>query len=395
MINLKAEDLMSIEDKYTAGVYGKRGVVVAKGEGAILWDVNGEQYIDCVAGHGVNVLGHSHPNVVKAIKEQAERLITAPGIFYNDIRAIAAKKLAEVTPDGLNKTFYSNSGTEAVETAIKLARKYMGKKEIIAAIGGFHGRTLGALSATWKKEYKAPFIPLLPGFKHVKYGDAEAVAKSITPDTAAVIVEPVQGENGVVIPPEGYLKQLREICDEKDVLLIFDEVQTGFGRTGKFFACQHWNVIPDIMSLAKGIAGGVPMGATVAKEHIWESMKKGEHGSTFGGNPLACAASVAAIDTLVKDKLPERAAKIGGYFLKRLKEELEGIRIIRDIRGIGLMLAVELRVRAKDYVIRLLKEENVLVLTSGATILRMLPPLVITEEQVNRVIEALKNVLSS
>ncbi|MHA1410780.1 MAG: aspartate aminotransferase family protein, partial [Candidatus Odinarchaeia archaeon] len=245
----KTLELMNLEDKYTANVYGKRNVVVSKGRGATIWDVDGNEYIDCLAGHGVSVLGHSHPKIVEAVKKQLDKIITVPGVLYSDIRAEAAEKLVKIAPDGLNKVFFNNSGTEATETAIKLARKHTGKKEIIAMIKGFHGRTLGALSATWKKKYREPFEPLIPGFKFVKYGNIEKIKEAITEDTAAIIVEPVQGESGVLIPPKGYLQELRELCDDKEILLIFDEVQTGFGRTGKNFACQHWNVTPDIMPL--------------------------------------------------------------------------------------------------------------------------------------------------
>ncbi|MHA1753962.1 MAG: aspartate aminotransferase family protein [Candidatus Odinarchaeia archaeon] len=385
-------ELMLIEDKYSANVYGKREVVVTRGEGAIVWDINGEEYIDCLAGHGVSVLGHCHPKIVKAVKEQLERIITVPGVLYNDVRAIAAEKLVKIAPKGLNKVFFTNSGAESTETAFKLARKFTGKPEIIAMIKGFHGRTMGALSATWKKKYREPFKPLVPGFKFVKFGDLEKIKENINDKTAAIVVEPVQGESGVILPPEGYLKGLREICDDKGVLLIFDEVQTGFGRTGKNFACQHWNVTPDIMTLAKGIGGGVPVGATLAKEEIWSAMHPGDHGSTFGGNPLACAAISAAVDVLIEDKLAEKAAELGAYFIKQLHEKLDGNKLIRDIRGLGLMIAVELRRKSKPYVIEAVKNK-LLVLTSGSTILRLLPPLVITKDQIDRVVEILSKIL--
>lgn len=383
---------MSLEDKYTANVYGKREVVITKGRGALVWDINGVEYIDCLGGHGVCVLGHSHPKIIEAISNQISKIITVPGVLYSDIRAEAAEKLVKIAPKGLTKIFFSNSGAEATETAIKLARKHTGKKEIITMIKGFHGRTLGALSATWKNEYREPFEPLLPGFKFVDYGDAEKVEKAVTEDTAAVIVEPIQGESGVIIPPPTYLKELRELCNKKGILLIFDEVQTGFGRTGKDFACQHWNVNPDILALAKGIGGGVPVGATLASDEIWGSMKPGDHGSTFGGNPLACAAVSAAVDILRNERLSEKAAQTGAYALQQLHKHLDQNRLIREIRGLGLMIAVELKTKAKPYVVKAVKE-RLLVLTSGNTILRLLPPLVITREQIDQVAERLSRVI--
>ncbi|WEU40519.1 MAG: aspartate aminotransferase family protein [Candidatus Odinarchaeum yellowstonii] len=385
-------EIMKREDTYTANVYGKREVVVAKGRGALVWDVNGVEYIDCLGGHGVCVLGHSHPKIVEAITNQINKIITVPGVLYSEARAEAAEKLVKIAPKGLTKVFFSNSGAESTETAIKLARKYTGRKEIITMVKGFHGRTLGALSATWKTEYRTPFEPLIPGFKFVEYGDASKVEQAVTEDTAAVIVEPIQGESGVIIPPPTYLKELREICDKKNILLIFDEVQTGFGRTGKDFACQHWNVTPDIMAIAKGIGGGVPVGATLASDEIWSCMKPGDHGSTFGGNPLACAAVSAAVDVLINEKLSEKAAQTGAYMMQQLHKHLDDNKLIKEIRGLGLMIAVELKTKAKPYVVRAV-EERLLVLTSGMNILRLLPPLVITREQVEQVAERLNRVI--
>lgn len=383
---------MQREEKYTANIYGKREVVVTKGSGALVWDVNGNEYIDCLAGHGVCIIGHSHPKVIEAIKEQVSKIITVPGVLYSDIRAEAAEKLVKMAPKGLSKVFFGNSGAEATETAIKLARKYTGKSEIIAMTKSFHGRTLGALSATWKKEYREPFEPLLPGFKFVGFGDASKVKDAANEKTAAVIVEPVQGESGVLLPPDNYLRELREICDQKGILLIFDEVQTGFGRTGKDFACQHWNVSPDIIALAKGIGGGVPVGATISSDEIWGSMKAGDHGSTFGGNPLACAAVSAACDVLNNEKLTEKASKLGAYALDRLHKTLDRNPLVREIRGLGLMIAIELKVKSKPYVIRAV-QEKLLLLTSGSTILRLLPPLVISKEQIDQVVERLSRII--
>ncbi len=386
------ERVIELEEKYAAKTYSKRPLVIVRGKGALVWDANGQEYIDCVAGHGICVVGHCHPRVVDAIKRQAERLITCPGTFYNDVRAELLEKLIRVAPKGLNRVFLSNSGAEAVECAIKLARKYTGKKGIIATVRGFHGRTMGALSATWEAKYRQPFEPLVPGFSHVPFGDAEAVRKAISDDTAAVIIEPVQGEGGVYVAPEGYLKELREICDEKNTLLIFDEVQTGFGRTGKMFACMHWDVTPDIMAVAKAIAGGVPMGATLAREDVMLSLQETEHGSTFGGNPLACAAASATIDVIIEEKLPERARELGKILKDGITNIKEESKLIREVRGLGLMIGVELRLKCKEYVLKAM-EKGVLLLTSGINTIRLLPPLVIEEEQVERVVQVLSEVL--
>ncbi|MHA1607581.1 MAG: aspartate aminotransferase family protein [Candidatus Freyarchaeota archaeon] len=392
MSKLSREKIIEFEERYQAKTYSKRPVVIVKGSGAIVWDENGREYIDCVGGHGVCVVGHCHPKVVEAIREQAERLITCPGIFYNDARAELVEKLVKIAPKGLNRVFLCNSGAEAVECAIKLARKYTGKKGIIATVKGFHGRTMGALSATWEAKYRKPFEPLVPGFTHVPFGDAEAVRAAINNETAAVLVEPIQGEGGVNVPPREYLKELREICDEKGVLLIFDEVQTGFGRTGEMFACMHWNVVPDVMTVAKAIAGGVPMGATLAREDVMLSLKETEHASTFGGNPLACAAANAAIDVIVEERLPERARKLGGILKEDLDEMKESSKLIRMVRGLGLMIGVELRLRCREYVFKAM-ERGILLLTSGLNVIRLLPPLVIEEEQVRRVSQVLSEVL--
>lgn len=389
---MSREKIVEIEEKYFAKTYAKRPLVIVRGRGALVWDLDGREYIDCVGGHGICVVGHCHPKVVEAIKMQAERLITCPGMFYNDARAELLEKLVNIAPRGLNRVFLSNSGTEAVECAIKLARKYTGKKGIIATVRGFHGRTMGALSATWEAKYRKPFEPLVPGFSHVPFGDAEAVRKAIDSDTAAVIVEPVQGEGGVHVAPEGYLKELREVCDEKGVLLIFDEVQTGFGRTGKMFACMHWDVTPDIMAVAKAIAGGVPMGATLAREDIMLSLQETEHGSTFGGNPLACAAASATIDVIVNERLPERAERLGRLLKNGLEKVKEESKIVREVRGLGLMIGVELKLKCKEYVLKAM-EKGVLLLTSGLNVIRLLPPLVIEEEQIEKVVQVLSEVL--
>ncbi|MEM3665983.1 MAG: aspartate aminotransferase family protein [Candidatus Bathyarchaeia archaeon] len=389
---MNEQEIMNIEEKLMANVYAKRHVVITKGKGALVWDINGKEYIDCGGSYGVCVVGHSHPKVVEAVKRQAETLISCHGSFYNDARARFLQRITKIAPKGLDKVFLSNSGAESVECAIKLARKFSGKPEIIAFMGAFHGKTLGALSATWDKKYREPFKPLVPEFKHVPPDNIEKVKEAITPKTAAILVEPIRGEGGIRIPPDGFLRELREICDERGIVLIFDEVQTGFGRTGKIFACEHSGVIPDILCVAKSVAGGLPIGVTIAKEDIMSSFKVGEHTNTFGGNPLVCAAACAAIDVLMEEKLYERAAILGKYF----KEKLENLKarhpIIREVRGLGLMIGVELRFDVLNILVKSL-DRGVLIIDAGRNVLRFLPPLVINAEQIDRVVAILNDIL--
>ncbi|MCW4030811.1 MAG: acetylornithine/succinylornithine family transaminase [Candidatus Bathyarchaeota archaeon] len=383
---------MEIEEKLMANVFSKRPVTITRGRGALVWDIHGKEYVDCTGSYGVCIVGHSHPKVVETIERQAETLISCHASFYSDVRSELLQKLVQIAPKGLNKVFLGNSGAESVECAIKLARKFTGKPEIIAMMGAFHGKTMGALSATWNKKYREPFKPLVPGFKHVPPDNLEKVNEAITENTAAILAEPIRGEGGIRLPKNGFLQGLREICDEKNILLILDEVQTGFGRTGKMFACEHWDVTPDIICLAKSVAGGLPLGVTFAKENIMASFKIGEHSTTFSGNPLICAAACAAIDVMVEEKLPERAAKLGKYFKERLGELQAKHMIVRDVRGLGLMIGIELKF---DVLNILLKSINngVLILDAGRTILRFLPPLVIEKEHIDRVVTVLDAIL--
>jgi acetylornithine/LysW-gamma-L-lysine aminotransferase len=303
------------ENRSMASLYWKRPLVITHGKGAFLYDANGKEYIDCTANYGVAITGHCHPRVVEAIKAQSERLLSCHGTYYNETRSDLLAKLMSIAPRGIDRAFLSNSGTESVEFALKLARKSTGKTGIIAMMGAFHGKTMGALSATWNKKYRTPFEPLVPGFKHVPFNNIERVEGAIDKDTAAVITEPIQGEGGINVPSDDFLPALRELCDDRGILLIVDEVQTGFGRTGKMFACEHWGVKPDIICLAKAIASGLPMGVTMAGEEVMSSLGMGEHSSTFGGGPVACAAAGATIDVLVEEHLPDRAAKLGKSFM--------------------------------------------------------------------------------
>jgi acetylornithine/LysW-gamma-L-lysine aminotransferase len=386
------KEIIDIEQTCMANTYSKRPVVIVKGRGATLWDVNGQEYLDCMGAYGVCVVGHSHPRVVDAIQQQAANLIACHSSLYNDARSTFLKKIVDVTPKELNKAFLANSGTETVEAAIKLARKHTGKTEIIAFMGGYHGKTFGSLSATWNKRYRTPFEPLVPGFKHVPYGRPERVKDAVTDETAAILVEPIQGEGGIKVPPSGFLSELREICDAKGALLICDEVQTGLGRTGRFFASEHFNVVPDVMCLAKAVGGGVPIGAMVAKEDVMTSLKLGDHSSTFGGNPLTCAAASAAVDVVVEERLHERAARLGKYFMAKLKELQEKYTVVREVRGMGLMIGMEFRFDVYPLILGALKQ-GVLVLDAGRNVLRFLPPLVISRNQLNRVIEVLDSVI--
>ncbi|MDG6898152.1 MAG: aspartate aminotransferase family protein, partial [Nitrososphaerota archaeon] len=286
----------SAEESYGSPAFQKFPLTIVRGEGARVWDAEGREYLDFMAGYGVAIVGHCNPAVVEAVRRQAGRLITCHGSFYNDARSEFLERLAKITPRGLERTIITNSGTETVEAAIKLARRHTGRKRFVSMKGGFHGKTLGALSATWNKKYRDPFAPLLDNFDFATFGDADSLSQLVSEETAAVIAEPIQGESGIIVPPSDYLRQVREICDRSGALLILDEIQTGLGRTGKMWASEHWNVVPDIMTVSKGLGGGVPIGAAVTTREIMGSLKRGEHTSTFAGNPLACSAASAAID---------------------------------------------------------------------------------------------------
>ncbi|MEM3017413.1 MAG: aspartate aminotransferase family protein [Candidatus Bathyarchaeia archaeon] len=389
---MNEKEIIQIEQDRTAGVYAKKNLVITRGHGATLWDIKGLEYIDCMGSYGVAIVGHCHPKVVEAIKRQSEILISCHGSLYNDSRSRLLERLFQITPSGLDSAFFSNSGAEAVECAIKLARKRSGKKEVIAMMGGYHGKTMGALSATWEKRYRDPFQPLVPGFKHVPYGNLQKLRDAVTEETAGILVEPIQGEGGVKVPPEGYLKGVRELCDEKGVLMIVDEVQTGFGRTGKIFACEHSGVTPDIMCLAKAVGGGLPIGITIAEKEVMSSLKVGEHSTTFGGNPLVCAAASAAIEVLVTERLAERAAELGAHAMKMLGKLKSERSIVREVRGVGLMIGVEMRFDVFSILQRLL-DYRIIALDAGRNIIRFLPPLVISREQLDTVANSLEKVL--
>lgn len=383
------EDLFALEERHTSGLYAKHGLAIVRGQGASLWDSQGREYIDCMAGHGVANLGHAHPEIIRAITEQACRLITLPETYYNDRRAALLEKLGGLLP-GLERVFLCNSGTEAVEAALKFARLSTGRREVVAAMRGFYGRTLGALSATWNRAYREPFEPLVPGFKHIPYNNSQALQAAVSEETAAVLLEVVQGEGGVNLGEAAFLQEAQRLCWERGALLIIDEVQTGLGRTGKLLACEHYALTPDLLCLAKSLAGGLPVGAVLIGPRV-QNLAPGLHGSTFGGNPLACAASLAALEVIEREGLAQQAAEKGAYLLERLRALPSPL--VREVRGLGLMVGIELKKKVAPY-LQELEKRGVLALPAGLTVIRLLPPLVIEYEQLDQVVEALREVLA-
>jgi LysW-gamma-L-lysine/LysW-L-ornithine aminotransferase len=352
-------------------------LTLVRGRGARLWDEAGRSYIDLGATHGVGNLGESPPEVVRAIEEQARELLYVGSGYENPVRTGFIERLLSLLPSTFGSVFLSNSGAEAVEAALKIARSATGRTKVVAAMRGFHGRTMGALSATWRRELKEPFEPLVPGFVHVPYNDVAALEASVDETTALVLLEPVQGEGGVHVASDEYLRAARAATDRAGALLAFDEVQTGLGRTGRLFAFERWGVVPDLLLLAKSLAGGLPIGATVVASEVVPRFR-GSHHSTFGGNPLACAAGRAALDCLVRERLPERAERLGARGLERLASLPQ--QKVREARGLGLMIGVEFREKVAPYLARL-ESQGFLAISAGTTVMRLLPPLVITDEE--------------
>jgi acetylornithine/LysW-gamma-L-lysine aminotransferase len=384
---------MSEEDQHlSTTLYQKFPVRIDRGKGVRVWDTSGKEYIDCMGGYGVALVGHCNPRVVEAIKNQAEKLIVCHMSFYNDAREDFLRRMATIAPRGLSKIFFSNSGAEAVEAALKFSRRYTGKPGIISMSGGYHGKTFGALSATYSEKYRKPFMPLLENVKFLPYTTTR-IEDAVDDNIGAVIVEPIQGETGIILPPDGLLQNMREVCTKHGIVLIFDEIQSGLGRTGKMWAGENWKTIPDIMCLAKGLAGGVPIGLTLSKPEIVEALRVGEHSSTFGGNPLACAAGAATIVSLNEDKLVENASNVGGYFKDGLLKLKEKHRIVRDVRGLGMMLALELRFDVRNLLLDGIRH-GLLMLYSGKNILRLLPPLVMDKETISQSLETMDELLS-
>ena len=386
---------ISLSEEVIASTYTRFPIMPVRGKGSKLWDDDGREYLDFVSGLAVCNLGHCHPAVVEAVRKQVGELIHVSNLFYIQPQIELAKLLVENS--FADKVFFSNSGAEANEAAIKLARKAQKdngarkRTEIITCLNSFHGRTLAMITATGQKKFQKGFEPLPTGFRYVSFDDMGALEEAVTEKTAAVMVEPIQGEGGVNVPPKGYLASLRKLCDEREVLLIFDEVQTGMGRTGDLFAYQHENIAPDIMTLAKSLAGGIPIGAMLATEKIAASFSPGTHASTFGGNPVATAAGVAALNTIIDEKLPQRAKSLGRDFM----DELQSLPFpfIRQVRGRGFLIGMELDIPGKDIVQNCL-DKGLLINCTMENVLRFLPPLTAEEKELERALEIFKSVLS-
>jgi acetylornithine/N-succinyldiaminopimelate aminotransferase len=383
----RKEKIIAQESQHYMPVFAREPLVIESGKGAIVTDIDGNDYIDCAAGIAVNNIGHCHPRVVDAIKSQAEKLIHTSNLYYTEIQALLAERMTQVT--GMDRCYLTNSGAESNESAMKLARRVTGRKGFISTKNAFHGRTFGSLSVTWKETIRQPFEPLIDGVTFVDFGDVNAIAEAVTADTAAVIVEPIQGEGGVNVPPDDYLVAVRELCTERDIVLIVDEVQTGFARTGKWFACEHANVTPDIMTLAKAMGGGFPVGAMMSRESYQFSL--GDHGGTQSGNPLACAAALATIDVIESEHLVEQSKK-KGELLKKLLSDLE-LPYTIDIRGKGLMVAYESSRPVKS-VVDYGRENGVLLNNTSENVLRFVPPLMITKEQIETAIMVVERAFS-
>ena len=384
--------IMGLEESYGAPAFKKLPLTIVRGRGSLVWDADGKEYIDFMTGIGVALVGHCNEFVVNAVREQADRLITLHGTFYNDVRAGFMERLVKAAPKGLGKALLTNSGTESVEAAIKLARRHTSRKKVVSMKGGFHGKTYGSLSATWNRKYRDPFGPLLDGFEFAEYGDPDSLERLVDGDTAAVLAEPIQGESGIIVPPPDYFRQVREVCDRKGALLILDEIQSGLGRTGKMWASEHWGVVPDIMAVSKGLGGGLPIGAAVATDEVANSLKGGEHTSTFAGNPLSCAAGSAVLDFIRQNDLPRQAREKGEKTKAGLSRIASGHRLVKEVRGLGLMLAMQTRV---DILSQLLSAEShgVIFAYSGKDTFRLLPALVVEESQISRGLEVLERVV--
>lgn len=388
--------ILELEKRYLAQTYHRQPLVLVEGRGMVVRDIRGKEYLDFVGGIAVCALGHCHPALVKAISEQAKKLMHVSNLYYTTLQVELARLLAKIAPKGINKFFFCNSGAEAVEGAFKLSVKHTKRQRIVAMQGSFHGRTSATVGATWKASYREPFAPLIPKiFDFVPFDDLAAAERAVTDQTAAVILEPIQGEGGINVPSEGYLKGLRELCDARGVLLIFDEVQTGMGRTGKWFACEHWRVEPDVMTMAKALGGGFPIGCFGARAEIMDSFSAGDHASTFGGNPLACTAAITVVRTMMRLKLPQRAARMGKYFKRRLEELAEKHDCVHEVRGLGLMLGMELSTKeAADMAVKKAMERGFLINCTADKVLRFVPPLVVGREHIDRLVDALDEILS-
>jgi predicted acetylornithine/succinylornithine family transaminase len=389
--SLSSKETIELFDQYVIGNYTRYPACLVRGEGSEIWDAEGNRYLDFFPGWGCDLLGHSPARIVEAVREQVGQLIHVPNTWYMESQGRFAQSLVERSFPG--KVFFCNSGAEANEGAIKLARAHAAPRtKIITALDSFHGRTLGAVSATGQPKYQQGFGPLVPGFKHVPYADIDAMAKGVDDETAAIMVEPIQGEGGVNIPPAGYLAKLRQLCDDRGVLLIFDEVQTGMGRTGRWFAHQHEEIEPDIMTLAKSIAGGIAGGAIIAKTNVAGSLRPGMHASTFGGNPILCRAGLAYIETIDEEGLLDRAVEVGEHFLRKIEPLRDELGVIRDVRVRGVMIGIELAMPGAGIVKDCL-EHRLLINCTHDTVLRLLPAMNISDEQIEEGFEILEQAI--
>ena len=392
-----ATEIQKNAAQYLMNTYGRLPLTIERGQGCFVYDAEGREYLDCVAGIAVNILGHAHPDIVEAITRQARQLIHTSNLFYTEPQTQLAERLVEHS--FADKAFFCNSGTEANEAAIKLARRYSTKTfgqerfEILTMLNSFHGRTLASLTATGQPALQEGFGPMVPGFRYVPFNDLETLKANLTSQTAAIMLEPIQAEGGVVVPDVGYLKNLRNLCTERQLLLIFDEVQTGMGRTGTLFAYEQFGIQPDIMTLAKGLGGGVPIGACLATDTVAAVFEPGTHASTFGGNPLACAAALKVLDLLIEGGKLEQGRAAGEYLAKGLAKLSEQFSCIRETRGMGLLQGLELTIDGKPFVMECL-EQRVLINCTMGRVLRFVPPLIISHAQIDRLLTVLFGVFS-
>ena len=397
---MELQNIMSMDKDYFFNVYGERNPVCFQyGKGMKLWDSENKEYYDFLGGIAVNALGHSHPKLVGALKNQLDKFIHTSNLYYNEPQAKLAKTLVENSC--ADRVFFCNSGAEANEGAIKLARIYFKKKgienkyEIITLTNSFHGRTLTTVAATGQEKYQKPYKPLTPGFKHVPINDINALKEAITPSTCAIMMEPIQGESGVHPVTAEYLKEVKTLCEQNDLLLIFDEIQTGIGRTGKLFGYQHLGIEPDIFTLAKALGGGIPIGALCAKQHAASAFEPGDHGTTFGGNAFACTAGLTVMETLYEDNLIENAAKMGEYFKSKLLDLASKHIMISEIRGTGLMIGLEFKEEIAKDIYKKLLECGFLVGCVGTKVLRFLPPLIVEQNDIDELTSTLHKILSA
>jgi acetylornithine/N-succinyldiaminopimelate aminotransferase len=386
---MKNKEIIDDYPNYIINTYTRQPIAISHGKGVKVWDNDDNEYIDFFAGIAVSNLGHSHPNILNALKKQSEKIIHCSNIYYNENQLVLAKLLNKLIPN--TRVFYANSGAEANEGAIKLARKYTGKTEIISTKNSFHGRTLTTITATGQPKYSEPFKPLPAGFKHVTFGEINELKDAISGKTAAVLLELVQGEGGVVVSDGNYFKEVEKICKENNVLLILDEVQTGFGRCGKMFASEIFSLKPDITTVAKAIAGGFPMGAIIANEKVAKGFEPGDHGATFGGSPLACALAIASIETIINDNLLENSEKLGKYFKDQLLKLKDKYSFIKIVRGYGLMIGIELDIKCSDIVDKA-REKGFLINCTADKVIRLVPPLIIKKKEIDLLIDALDEI---